>query len=57
MREPASNQAVERLPDELFFPESEGSRDFWGDRMTLVELCDRESVKWPVNVDDDGWVA
>ena len=52
MREPASNQAVERLPDELFFPESEGSRDFWGDRMTLVELCDRESVKWPVNEDE-----
>ena len=49
MREPASNQAVERLPDELFFPESEGSRDFWGDRMTLVELRDWEAEKWPAD--------
>lgn len=45
---------LERIPDDLFFPESEGSRDFWGDRMTVVELCDRESVKWPVNEDDEG---
>ena len=52
MREPASNQAVERLPDELFFPGSEGSPDYWGDRMTVVELRDWEAEKWPVNEDE-----
>lgn len=48
-RLPKVPAGLERIPDELFFPESEGSRDFWGDRMTLVELCDREAVKWPVD--------